>query len=111
MLLEPLARVALVDAAAFGELRGRRRASFCEGPVETEPVAQVDGGHLHGTDDLLEELARERVPLLVDLRFRGPLSIFHFVHRLASSALSLGAIEAVTPGEGIGRRTELSLGL
>ena len=90
---------------------GGRQACFCEGLVEAEAVAQVDACHLHGTDDLLEELARERVPLLVDLRLRDTLSIFHFVHRLASSALLLGAIEAVRPDEGIGRRTELRLGL
>ena len=42
LLLEPLPRVALVDACSISKLGSRQRTTVCERLVETQPVADVD---------------------------------------------------------------------
>ena len=43
LLLEPLARVALVDPRGLGELGRGQRSAVRERPVQPEPIADVDG--------------------------------------------------------------------
>ena len=61
LLLEPFARIALVDAATRREFARRRRPAVAQGPVQAEPVAHVDGDHVHHPDGRFEEATDERV--------------------------------------------------
>ena len=61
LLLEPLARVALVDPGRRGELGRRERVGVAQRPVEAEPPAEVDAEELQRADRALEEALDERV--------------------------------------------------
>jgi hypothetical protein len=61
LLLQPLARVALVDARGLRELRGRERAFVGERPVELEDVAEIDGEQIERADRVHEQALDERV--------------------------------------------------
>jgi hypothetical protein len=61
LLLEPLARVARMDAGRLRQLAGRRRATVSERAVETEPIAQVDAEEIEGRDRGLEEPLNKRI--------------------------------------------------
>jgi hypothetical protein len=72
LLLEPLARVALVDARCRGEPTGRERPAVAERQVETEPPADVDAEELQRADRALEEALDERVaPVCLDACHHG----------------------------------------
>ena len=55
LLLQPLARVALVHTGLARQLGGRRRARVRECPVQPEPVAQVDAEKIHRPQRAAEE--------------------------------------------------------
>ncbi len=61
LLLQPLARVPLVDPCGLGELRGGERALVGECPVEPEDVAEVDGEQIERADRVHEQALDERV--------------------------------------------------
>jgi len=63
LLLQPLARVALVDARGRRELAGGERTPIAKRAIEPEPVPQVDAADLHGVESGLEQAAHEGVPL------------------------------------------------
>ncbi len=69
LLLEPLARVALVRARGGGELAGGQRAPLGERAVEAEAIAQIDAEDIPRPERRLEEPLHERVP--ARRRFRG----------------------------------------
>ena len=54
LLLKPLAGVAFVRPRASGELGRGRGATFMQGSVESELVADVDAEDLHGVDERRE---------------------------------------------------------
>ena len=74
LLLEPLARVALVDPGGRREPAGRQRPGVAQRAVEAEPPADVDAEELQRADRALEESLDERVaPVCVDrLSSRSP---------------------------------------
>jgi hypothetical protein len=65
LLLEPLARVPLVDLRRPGELGLRHALDAGEHLVEAEPIAEVDRHHVEGAEPRFEQPADER------LRLRG----------------------------------------
>jgi hypothetical protein len=62
LVLEPFARVALVDAGGFGKLGGSGWPAIGEDAVEPEPVAQVNAVEIEGGNRSLEDPLGERVP-------------------------------------------------
>ena len=63
LLLEPLARVSLVDPGRHCELVGRQRAALRERAVQPEPVAQIHAAEIERTDHGSEEPFDEGVAL------------------------------------------------
>jgi hypothetical protein len=61
LLLEPLARVALVDARGFRQLRRGQRPTVGKRPVEAEPVSDMNREEIEGADRVHEEPLDERV--------------------------------------------------
>ncbi len=65
LLLEPLARIALVDAGGRREPGRGGGTEVGQRPVEPEPVTEVDREHVEGLDRSHEQLADERVATLL----------------------------------------------
>ena len=54
LVLQPLARVTLVDAGGVGELVRGERSLVGERPIETEDVAEVDREQIESADRVRE---------------------------------------------------------
>ena len=74
LLLEPLPRVAGIDAGAFGELAGRERPVRGQHAVEAQAIPQVDGEHVHRAQGRREQTLHEPVANLIRAGHRAPLS-------------------------------------
>ncbi len=62
LLLEPLARVALVDPGGARQLGGRRRPALRQRAIQAEPVADVHAAQVEGSDRCPEQPLDKSVP-------------------------------------------------
>ena len=72
LLLEPLPRVARIDAGAVGGLAGRARPVRGQHAVEAQAVPQVDGEHVHRAQGRGGETLHERVANMIRAGHRIP---------------------------------------
>ena len=61
LLLEPLTRVALVDARAGRELGRARRSVIDQGPIQPESIAQVHPGEVERAEGSGKQALAERI--------------------------------------------------
>ncbi len=61
LLLEPLARIPLVDAGGLGEAARGERPRVGKRAVQPQPIADVDTEQIHRAEGRLEEATHERV--------------------------------------------------
>ena len=80
LLLEPLARIALVHAGRLGEAARRERPRVGQSAVEAEPVAEIDPEEVHSAERRLEEATHERVSPFFDCGYGVTPAQFSVTH-------------------------------
>ena len=98
LLLEPLARIALVNAGGVREAARRERPRVGQRTVEAQPVAEIDPVEVHRAEGRLEEATHERVSVVL-LRRRSRAVLRHPCGDVRGCGRRCGRVELRELGE------------